>query len=103
MRPLAQTIRRALRELGLEGDVDRTEAVRAWPTVAARALGADASSTYAVRVEEHTRGVALPTGEGAAEIRLRQRELLAALGRAAPRSGVTRIRSVPHDHARVPG
>ena len=103
MRPLAQTVRRALRELGLDREVDRMEAVRAWSSVAAAALGADASSTYAVRVEDHTLVVAVPTAEWGAEIRLRQGELLSALGRAAPRSGVTRIRSVPHDRPSVPG
>ncbi|MFN2521044.1 MAG: DciA family protein [Candidatus Limnocylindria bacterium] len=103
MRPLAQTVRKALRELGIERDVDVTEALRAWPSVAARQLGADASSTYAVRVEERTLVVAVPTAEWGAEIRLRQGELVAALGRAAPRSGVTHIRSVPHDRRSVPG
>ncbi len=97
MRSLAQTVRHALRELGLDLEVDRTEALRVWPAVSARHLGADASTTYAVRVEEHTLVVAVPTAEWGAEIRLREGELVAAIARAAPRSGVRRIRSVPHD------
>ncbi len=102
MRPLAQTVRRALRELGIDRDVDKTDALRAWPAVAARHLGADASTTYAVRVEEHMLVVAVPTAEWGAEIRLRESELVASIGRDAPRSGVTRIRSVPHDRPSVP-
>lgn len=101
MRPLAQTVRRALRELGIDRELDTTEALLVWPAVSARHLGSDASNTYAVRVEEHTLVVAVPTAEWGAEIRLRERELVASIGRAAPRSGVTRIRSVPHDRPSV--
>lgn len=104
MRPLGAAVLRALRALGLAAEVARADAAVAWPAVAGRIIGADAARTRAVRVEEDTLVVAVPTAQWAAEIRLRERELLAALHEAAPGSGIARIRSVPSEtpHDRMP-
>ena len=104
MRPIGGAIGRALRALGLDAEVARADAVRAWPEVVGRVIGADAARTRAVRVEERTLVVAVPTAQWAAEIRLRERDLLAALAHAAPGSGLARIRSVPSEraHGRMP-
>jgi Dna[CI] antecedent, DciA len=91
MKPLAGAIARALRTLRLDSDVARVEAMRAWPAVASRLIGADAARTSALRMDEGTLVVAVPTAQWAAEIRLRERELATL----APRSGIAKIRSVP--------
>ena len=86
---------RALGALGLESDVARAEAVRAWTDAAARVIGADAARTTALRMDDGTLVVAVPTVQWAAEIRLRERELVAAVRSRAPRSRITKIRAVP--------
>jgi predicted nucleic acid-binding Zn ribbon protein len=95
MRPLAVALTRALRALRLDSDVARAGAVRAWHPVASHVIGPDATRTTALRVDDGYLVVAVPTAQWAAEIRLRERELVDAIARAAPRSGVERIRSVP--------
>src|SRR2546425_8216290 len=95
VRPLAGALARALRTLGLDTDVARAGAVRAWADAAARVIGADAARTTALRMDDGTLVVAVPTVQWAAEIRLRERELVAEIAARAPRSGITKIRSVP--------
>jgi predicted nucleic acid-binding Zn ribbon protein len=46
-------------------------------------------------MDEGTLVVAVPTAQWAAEIRLREEELVAKLAARAPRSGIVKIRSVP--------
>jgi predicted nucleic acid-binding Zn ribbon protein len=95
MRPLASALARALRTLRLDTDVARADAMRAWPSVASTLIGPDAAMTTALRVDEGTLVVAVPTVQWAAEIRLRERELVGEIAVRAPRSGITKIRSVP--------
>jgi predicted nucleic acid-binding Zn ribbon protein len=95
MRPLAAAVARALRTLGLDSDVAKADAVREWTAVAAAVIGPDAARTTALRMDEGTLVVAVPTVQWAAEIRLRERELVGELAARAPRSGIAKIRSVP--------
>ncbi len=95
MRPIARAIQSALRTLGLERDVARADAVRAWQAAATTVLGADAVSTRAVRADGDTLVVLVPTAQWAGEIRLRERELLRALADRAPASRIARLRCVP--------
>ena len=95
MRPLAAAIARALRTLRLDSDVARADAMRAWTSVASTVIGPDAARTTAVRMDEGTLVVAVPTAQWAAEIRLREERLVAEIASRAPRSGITKIRSVP--------
>ncbi len=96
MRPVGGAVGRLLRALGIESDIARAGAVRAWLAVAVRVIGPDAARTRALHVdEEGALVVAVPTAQWAAEIRLREAELLRGVRSAAPGSGVRRIRSVP--------
>lgn len=95
MKPIAHAVVRALHALGVDRDVARVEAIRVWPEVATRVLGRDAELTHAVRAEEDTLVIAVPTAHWAGEIRLRERELLAALRERAPASAITRLRPTP--------
>ena len=95
MRPLAAAITRALRVLHLDTDVAKADAMRAWPAVAGAVIGPDATRTTALRMDEGTLVVAVPTAQWAAEIRLREQQLVAELASRAPRSGIAKIRSVP--------
>lgn len=95
MRPIGRAIDRALRALGVDRDVARADAVRAWEEVATSTLGETASRTRAIRTEGGTLVVAVPTSQWAGEIRLRERELLRALAAHAPGSEISRIRPVP--------
>ena len=95
MRPIASAIKSALRTLGIEGEVARVDAVRAWHDAATTVLGADAVSTRAVRTDGDTLVVLVPTAQWAGEIRLRERELLRALAERAPASRIARLRCVP--------
>ena len=99
MKPLAGAIAKALRALRLDDDVARADAMRAWPAVASRLIGADAVRTSALRMDEGTLVIAVPTAQWAAEIRLRERELVSELATVAPRSGIAKIRSVPASHS----
>jgi predicted nucleic acid-binding Zn ribbon protein len=95
MRPIARAIQSALRTLGIEQNVARADAVRAWHAAATRVLGADAVTTRAVRTDGDTLVVLVPTAQWAGEIRLRERELLVALADRAPASRIARLRCVP--------
>jgi predicted nucleic acid-binding Zn ribbon protein len=95
VRPLAAALARTLRALRLDSDVAKADAVRAWTTVAAAVIGPDATRTTALRVDDGTLVVAVPTAQWAAEIRLREHELVTELALRAPRGGITKIRSVP--------
>lgn len=96
MRPLGGAVQRMLRALGLEDELARADAVTSWPTVARDVIGTDAERTRAIRVEGRTLVVAVPTAQWAAEIRLRERELVRRL---PPASRIHRIRSVPGERA----
>ncbi len=95
MKPVGRAVDRLLRGLGIAQDVARATAVDAWPAVAVSAFGEDAASTRAVAIDGATLIVAVPTSAWAAEIRLREGDLLRALGRSAPASGIRAIRTVP--------
>ena len=69
--------------------------MRAWPQVASAVIGPDARRTTALRMDEGILVVAVPTAQWAAEIRLREEQLVAELATRAPRSGIAKIRSVP--------
>jgi predicted nucleic acid-binding Zn ribbon protein len=100
MRPLGGTVQRVLRALGLERDVARAAALHAWLPAATAVIGTDAGLTRALLVEGDALVVTVPTAQWAVEIRLRERELLRALERGAPGSGIRHIRSVPDERAR---
>lgn len=95
MRPIGRAIERALHALGVDRDVARADAVRAWSDAAASVLGSDARDTRALRADGDTLVISVPTAQWAGEIRLRERELIVALGVRAPSSGITRVRPVP--------
>lgn len=95
MKPLGTAVQRVLRALGLEDDLARADAIEAWPEVAGAIIGADALRTHAIRVEDGTLVVAVPTAQWAAEIRLRERALVTALRVRVPGGAVRRIRAVP--------
>ena len=69
--------------------------MRAWSDAAVSVLGADARLTRAVRADGDTLVVVVPSSHWAGEIRLRERDLLAALASRAPRSGIVRVRPTP--------
>lgn len=81
--------------MGVDRDVARADAVRAWPDAAVAVLGVDARDTHALRADGDTLVVAVPSAQWAGEIRLRERELVAAVTDLAPASGIVRVRSVP--------
>lgn len=95
MRPIGRAVELALRRLGLDRDVARADALRAWADAAAAVLGEDARSTRAVRADGATLVIVVPTAQWAGEIRLRERELVMAVTKRAPSSGITRLRPVP--------
>jgi predicted nucleic acid-binding Zn ribbon protein len=95
VRPLSAAVARALRALRLDSDVAKADAMRAWTQVACAVIGPDAARTTALRMDEGTLVVAVPTAQWAAEIRLREEQLVAELATRAPRSGIAKIRSVP--------
>jgi predicted nucleic acid-binding Zn ribbon protein len=99
VRPLAAAIARALRTLRLDSDVAKADALRAWTSVACAVIGPDAARTTALRMDDETLVVAVPTVQWAAEIRLREADLVAELASRAPRSGIAKIRSVPAGRA----
>jgi Dna[CI] antecedent DciA-like protein len=95
MRPIARAIQSALRTFGIDRDVARADAVRAWHAAATTVLGSDAVGTRALRADGDTLVVLVPTAQWAGEIRLRERELLRALADIAPASRIVRVRCVP--------
>ncbi len=100
MKPIGRALDLALRKLGLDREVARADAVRAWADAAVNVLGGDARETHAVRADGSTLVVAVPTAHWAGEIRLRERELVAALQGRAPQAGITRVRPIPASTAR---
>jgi len=101
MRPIGGAIERALRKLGLERDVARVSAIDAWPAAAREVFGPAAAATRAVGLSDRALVVAVPDTSWSGEIRLRERELVAAIGRRVT-SDIDRIRAVPAAPA-VPG
>jgi hypothetical protein len=95
VKPIGRAVQQALRAMGVDRDVSRADAVRAWPDAAVAVLGGDARNTHALRAEGDTLVVAVPSAQWAGEIRLRERELVAAVTDRAPASGIIRVRSVP--------
>lgn len=89
---LGPAVGRLLRGLGLEAEVARADAQRRWPAAAQSVLGVGAERTTAVGFDAETLLVTVPDGSWAGEIRLRERELIAALGGRA--SGIGHIRSI---------
>lgn len=94
MRPIGGAIDRALRKLGLERDIARVSAVDAWPAAAREVFGPAADATRAVGLSDRALVVAVPDTTWSGEIRLRERELVAALARRAA-SDLEHIRAVP--------
>ena len=95
MNPLGGALVRALRSLGLDREVARASAVIAWPEASRSTLGPAARGVVAARMDGDTLVVLVPSSTHAAEIRLREREILGALEALAPGSGVKRIRCAP--------
>jgi predicted nucleic acid-binding Zn ribbon protein len=101
VKPIGRAVDRALRVLGMDRDVARADAVRVWSDAAASVLGSDARDTRAVRADGATLVVTVPSAQWAGEVRLREPELIAALRQRAPRSDITRIRTVPSSTPRA--
>jgi len=95
MRPLGGAVRRALQALHFDAEVERATALGAWPDAIASILGPAAREIRAIRVDLETLVVLVPDTGWAGEIRLREREIVAALRASAPRCGVTRLRCAP--------
>lgn len=95
MKPVGRAVDRLLRGLGIAADVARVDAIDQWERVATAVFGEDGSTTRAVAVDGATLIVAVPTSAWASEIRLREAQIIELLMRAAPRSGIRAIRSVP--------
>ena len=94
MKPIGGAIDRALRKLGLDRDVARVSAIDAWPAAAREVFGPAADATRAVGLSDRALVVAVPDTTWSGEIRLREHDLLAALGRHAT-SDLEHIRAVP--------
>jgi hypothetical protein len=95
MRPIARAVERALHALGLDRDVARAEAVRAWHDAATSVFGSDGGLTKAIRADGDTLVVTVPSAQWAGELRLRERELIAAVTERAPACGIIRVRPIP--------
>ena len=95
MKPVSRAVDRLLRGLGIAADVARADAVDRWPAAATAVFGPDGATTTAVAVDGATLIVTVPSSAWASEVRLRERELVAALERSAPRSGIRRVRPIP--------
>jgi hypothetical protein len=94
VRPIGGAIDRALRKLGLDRDVARVSAIDAWSGAARDVFGADADVTRAVGLSDRALLVAVPDATWSGEIRLRERELMAALARRVV-TDIEHIRAVP--------
>jgi len=92
LHPLGAAVGRLLRGLGLDADVARAAIQARWPVAARAVLGPGSERTAAVGFEAQTLLVTVPDGAWAGEIRLRERELIAALGGTG--SPITHIRSI---------
>lgn len=94
-RPLHQlgaAVGRLLAGLGLETDLARAETAARWPQAASAVLGEGAERTAAIGFDDAVLLVTVPDGAWSGEIRLRERELIAALGGSAAR--IAHIRSI---------
>ncbi len=100
MKPLAGAVARALQALHLHGGVDRATAILGWSKAVTHVFGPAAVSVRAVRVDDTTLVVVVPDSGWAGEIRLRERDLVAALRVSAPRAGIVRIRCAPESKHR---
>jgi hypothetical protein len=94
VRPIGGALDRALRKLGLERDIARVSALDAWPDAARDVFGPSAGATRAVGLSGRALVVAVPDATWSGEIRLREAELVAAIGRRAA-SDIEHIRTVP--------
>ena len=92
LHPLGAAVGRLLRGLGLESDVARADTTARWPAAARLVLGEGAERTVATGFDDETLLVTVPDGAWSGEIRLRERELIAALGGSGSR--IARIRSI---------
>ena len=101
MKPIGGAIERTLRKLGLDRDVARVSAIDAWPAAAREVFGPAADATRAVGLAERALLVTVPDTTWSGEIRLRERELVAALGRYA-RSDIEHIRAITTPAAPAP-
>jgi len=102
LHPLGAAVGRLLRGLGLETDLARADTIARWPEAARRILGDGAERTTAIGFDDATLLVTVPDGAWSGEIRLRERELVAALGGSGSR--ITHIRSIVRsDGERPPG
>ena len=95
MKPITSALARTLRALGVDRDIARADAVRAWREVATEAFGPDGATTRAIRAEGETLVVAVPGSHWSGEIRLREAELVRSLGARAPGADIVHIRTVP--------
>ncbi len=95
MKPVSRAVDRLLRGLGIAADVARVDAIDQWAGVATAVFGEDGATTKAVAVDGPTIIVAVPTSAWAGEIRLREAEIVELLTRAAPQSGIRKVRTVP--------
>lgn len=95
MRSLADALRDTLASLGLTRALARAGALEAWPEVARRCLGPEGDRTRALRIDDGTLVVAVPSPVLAGELRLRAGEILGELERRAPEAGVRALRFVP--------
>ena len=101
MRPIGGAIERTLRKLGLDRDVARVSAIDAWPAAARDVFGPAANETRAVGLADRALVVTVPDATWSGEIRLRERELIAALGRYA-RTDIDHVRAVADSATHVP-
>jgi len=95
VKPVSRAVDRLLGKLGIATEVDRVGSIAHWGAAARDVLGDDATVTRAVAVDGATLIVAVPTSAWASEIRLREAALLERIARAAPKSGIRSIRTVP--------
>lgn len=95
MRGVGGAVGRTLRLLGLDRGVAQADAIRAWPRAVGASLGQPGAGIVAARVDGETIVVLVPSSTHAAEVRLKEREILAALESFAPGSGIRHIRCAP--------
>jgi len=93
VRPIGGAIERALRKLGLDREVTRVSAIDAWPAAARDIFGPAGDATRAIGLSDRALVVAVPDASWSGEIRLRERELVTAIGRRVT-TDIDRIRTV---------
>lgn len=100
LHPLGAAVGRLLRGLGLETDVVRADTTTRWPAAARQVLGEGAECTAAIGFDDATLLVTVPDGAWSGEIRLREHELIVALGgsdsRIAHIRSIVRSKGEPH-------